>query len=274
MLRCLPPSSRSADFARKMYGQGGGPYSGEYKIKHTPIGGATGIYLSCHNTVSGDKRGSDSQYVHVRAALELRNIRSNTLSPSPCHSHLGDELHSFRNIRSTPPPGCSHLDARHTRTQCNTHDYGEVWTLESVSHLEFKIKHTPSHGGSGVYLSCHNTLPRDKRGHDSQSQYVHVQAALELCNIRSNTLTLLLTPGCVARARAVQHQRSWRRLDAGERVFHVCCRIRRLQSATGTKCIGCTLEASMGLGQANLEGRVAQEARRQGYVAVAARGAP
>ena len=80
MLRCLPPSSRSADFARKMYGQGGGPYSGEYKIKHTPIGGATGIYLSCHNTVSGDKRGSDSQYVHVRAALELCNIRSNTLA--------------------------------------------------------------------------------------------------------------------------------------------------------------------------------------------------
>ena len=137
MLRCLPPSSRSADFARKMYGQGGGPYSGEYKTKHTPIGDATGIYLSCHNTVSGDKRGSDSQYVHVRAALGLRNIRSNTLSSSPCRSHLGDELHRFATSDQHPHPAAhTWMRARHTRAQC-THDCNDVWTLESVRHSEF-----------------------------------------------------------------------------------------------------------------------------------------
>lgn len=43
------------------------------------------------------------------------------------------------------------MRARHTRAQC-THDCNDVWTLESVRHSEFKIKHTPSHGGSGVYL--------------------------------------------------------------------------------------------------------------------------
>ena len=42
------------------------PSLAKYKIKHTPIHGAPGVSLSCHNTVPpGDKRGGDSQYVHV-----------------------------------------------------------------------------------------------------------------------------------------------------------------------------------------------------------------
>ena len=42
------------------------PSLAKYKIKHTPIHGASGVYLSCHNTIlPGDKRGGDSQYVHV-----------------------------------------------------------------------------------------------------------------------------------------------------------------------------------------------------------------
>ena len=63
-------------------GLGEATLSGQFKIKHTPIYRASGVFLSCHQTVlPGDKRGGDSQYVHVQAAFELR-IPTKSLSLS------------------------------------------------------------------------------------------------------------------------------------------------------------------------------------------------
>ena len=63
--------------------------------------------------------------------------------------------------------------ASRAHAQCNINDCGDIWTLENVGGDRYKIKHTPIHGASGVYLACHNTVPPgDKRGGDSQ--YVHV----------------------------------------------------------------------------------------------------
>jgi len=155
--------------------------NGQFKIKHTPIHGAPGVSLSCHQTVRpGDTRGGDSQYVHCNIKdygdlWTLEHVGGTDkfrIKHTPIHGAPGVFLSCHQTVR----PG----DTRGGDSQyvhCNIKDWGDLWTLEHVGGTDkFRIKHTPIHGAPGVFLSCHQTVrPGDTRGGDSQ--YVH-------CNIK------------------------------------------------------------------------------------------
>jgi len=155
--------------------------AGTYTIRlagaHLGTPAAPHGFLSCHNTVEGDKRGDDSVYVHVNLAdygdakWRIEDV-GGAFTIRLADAQHGAPAAGFLSCHNTVK-GDKRGDES-VYVHANLRDYGDAkWCIEDVGGA-FTIRLADAQHGAPAagFLSCHNTVEGDKRG--DESVYVHV----------------------------------------------------------------------------------------------------